>query len=180
MNVQAGQTWRAIWWSAPVAVALAIGTFVYLGPSADAAAWACAQVVLVGLSAYDIATRRLPNVIVLPTAAVALLLRVIFNRSDLLEVVIAGLVAFAITYALALVLRGGLGMGDVKLVGMLGFLLGWAVIPALVIGIFAGGVWAAALILTRKTTMHSMMAYGPFLALGGMIAILYSSPPPLV
>ena len=169
-----------LWWSAPVAIALAVGTFVYLGPSADAAAWAGAQAVLVVLSAYDFATRRLPNVIVLPAAAAALVLRVIFNRSDLAEVAIAGAVAFAITYLVALVLRGGLGMGDVKLVGMLGFLLGSAVIPALVIGVFAGGLWAVALILARKVTIRSTIAYGPFLCAGGMLAILFSNPPPLV
>ena len=182
MDVREDQTWRdvAVWWSVPVAILLAVATFIHLGPSADAAAWACAQAILVVLSAYDIASRRLPNVITLPTAAAALVLRAIFNRSDLAEVAIAGAAAFVIFYVLALVLRGGLGMGDVKLVGMLGFLLGSSVIPALLIGVFAGGIWAIVLIVARKVTIRSTIAYGPFLAVGGMIAILAGSPPPLV
>jgi leader peptidase (prepilin peptidase) / N-methyltransferase len=182
MNDRAGETWRdvAVWWSVPVAIVLALGTFIYLGPSADAAAWACAQAVLVVLSGYDIASRRLPNMITLPTAAAALILRAIFNRSDLGQVAIAGVVSFVVFFVLAVALRGALGMGDVKLVGMLGFLLGWSVLPALVVGIFLGGLWAIALILARRVTIRSTIAYGPFLAAGGMLAILFTTPPPLV
>jgi leader peptidase (prepilin peptidase) / N-methyltransferase len=167
-------------WAAPVAVALAVITFVYLGPSADAAVWALVQVVLVALTAIDAATRRLPNVITIPTAAVAVVLRLLFERHHLVEVLIAGSVSFVVCYVVALALRGGLGMGDVKLAGMLGFVLGYAVVPALVLGVFAGGVWSLGLIVSRKATLRSSIAYGPFLALGGMAAILFSSPPPLV
>ena len=85
-----------------------------------------------------------------------------------------------IFYVLALLMRGGLGMGDVKLAGMLGFLLGSAAFPALVIGIGLGGLWAVALVASRKATLRSSIAYGPFLAVGGAIAILFFNPPPLV
>ena len=77
-------------------------------------------------------------------------------------------------------MRGGLGMGDVKLAGMLGFLLGNAVLPALVLGVFAGGVWSAILLGTGRAGLRSTIAYGQFLALGGAVAILLSTPPPLV
>jgi leader peptidase (prepilin peptidase)/N-methyltransferase len=183
--MQAGPATRirrevADWWAVPGAAVLAVITFVELGSTADAAAWACMQVVLVALAAIDLAARRLPNAITLPTAAAALVLRAIFHPSDLLEVAIAGLAAFAVFYVLALLARGGLGMGDVKLAAMLGFVLGAEVVAALAAGIFAGGLFALALVATRRATMRSTIAYGPFLAIGGMIAILFSSPPPLV
>ena len=94
--------------------------------------------------------------------------------------IVAGVVTFVVFYVLAVLLRGGLGMGDVKLAAMLGFLLGSAAFPALVIGIAAGGLWAVGLVVARKATMRSSIAYGPFLALGGAIAILAFNPPPLV
>jgi leader peptidase (prepilin peptidase)/N-methyltransferase len=162
------------------AVALAAVTFVHLGSSADAALWGAVQVVLVGLAAIDVETRRLPNAITLPVSALALLFRAVDDRSDLAEVAIAGAAAFAVFFVLALALRGGLGMGDVKLAGMLGFLLGAKVIGALAVGIIAGGLWSAALLVTRRAGLRSTLAYGPFLCLGGALAILFSGPPPLV
>jgi leader peptidase (prepilin peptidase) / N-methyltransferase len=171
---------RSTWWGGPLAVALAAATFVHLGADANAAAWATVQVVLVALAAIDVATRLLPNRITLPVSAAAVLARVAENRSVLVEVVVAGVAAFAVFYVVALLVRGGFGMGDVKLAAMLGFLLGKAVIPALVLGVVTGGVWSALLLATRRAGMRSSIAYGPFLALGGAAAILFSNPPALV
>jgi leader peptidase (prepilin peptidase)/N-methyltransferase len=161
-------------------VVLAVATFVHLGADANAAAWAIVQVVLVGLAAIDVATRLLPNRITLPMSAAALVLRVADDRSALLEVAVAGVACFAAFYALAFVMRGGFGMGDVKLAAMLGFLLGKAVLPALVLGVVAGGIWSAVLLVTHRAGLRSSIAYGPFLALGGSVAILLSNPPALV
>ena len=155
-------------------------TFVYLGPSLDAALWAVVQVVLVVLAAYDVESRRLPNRITLPVAAVAIALRAAFERDALREVVVAGALSFVIFWILALIMRGGLGMGDVKLAGMLGFLLGNDVLSALVLGVITGGVWGAILLGSGRAGLRSKIAYGQFLAFGGAVAILLFSPPPLV
>jgi leader peptidase (prepilin peptidase)/N-methyltransferase len=163
----------------PVAAALAVVTFVYLGHDADSALWAVAQIVLVVLAAYDVESRRLPNLITLPAAAAAIALRTLFERSALVEILIAGFVSFAVFFALAALLRGGLGMGDVKLAGMLGFLLGRAVLPALAVGVIAGGIWGGILLATGRADRRTAIAYGPFLALGGALAILFSNPPAL-
>ena len=171
---------RSTWWAGPVAVVLAVATFLHLGSDANAAVWALVQVVLVALAAIDVATRLLPNRITLPVSALAVVLRAADERSALVEVVIAGIAAFAVFLIIALLVRGGFGMGDVKLAAMLGFLLGKAVIPGLLLGVVAGGIWSAGLLLTRRAGMRSSIAYGPFLALGGALAILFSNPPPLV
>jgi len=139
-----------------------------------------AQVALVALAAYDVESRRLPNRITLPVAAAAVVLRVIFERDALREVVLAGVISFVVFWVLALVMRGGLGMGDVKLAGMLGFLLGNAVVVALALGVLAGGVWSVILLGSGRAGVRSSIAYGQFLALGGAVAILAANPPPLV
>ncbi len=168
-------------WLAGVGALLLAGfTFVHLGRSVDAALWALVQIVLVALARIDIATRRLPNSIQLPMAVAAVVLRVLFERSALLEVVVAGGVAFGVFLGVAILARGGFGMGDVKLAGTLGLLLGTQVIGALVVGILAGGVYSACLLATRRARLGSTVAYGPFLVLGGVLAILFSNPPPLV
>jgi leader peptidase (prepilin peptidase) / N-methyltransferase len=168
------------WVAVGVALALAAVTFVHLGKDANAALWALVQVVLVTLAAIDATSRRLPNVITLPTAAAALILRLAFERSELVEILIAGGIAFAAFLALSILTRGGFGMGDVKLAAMLGFLLGYKVLGALTIGVFAGGIWSAGLLLTHRAGLRSAIAYGPFLALGGAFSILFANPPPLV
>jgi leader peptidase (prepilin peptidase) / N-methyltransferase len=168
-------------WAAGAAALLLAGfTFVHLGADLDAALWAVVQILLVALARIDIATRRLPNVIQVPIALAALVLRVLFERSALVEVVVAGCAAFAVFLAVAILTRGGFGMGDVKLAGMLGFLLGTQVLGALVVGLIAGGVWSVGLLATRRAGLRSTVAYGPFLALGGVLAILFSNPPSLV
>ena len=167
-------------WVVPVAAVLAVATFVHLGHDANAALWAAVQIVLVALAGYDFATRRLPNVVTLPVAALAIVLRALFERGSLQEIAIAGAVSFVVFFLLAIVVRGGFGMGDVKLASMLGFLLGSAVISALAIGIIAGGVVSAILLASSRATLHSSIAYGPYLAFGGAVAILAFNPPALV
>jgi leader peptidase (prepilin peptidase) / N-methyltransferase len=168
------------WLALAAAAVLAVVTFVHLGSDPNAALWALVQIVLVTLAAIDATSRRLPNVITLPTAAAALILRVAFERSELVEVAVAGVAAFAGFFLLSIVTRGGLGMGDVKLAAMLGFLLGYKVLGALTVGVFVGGIWSAVLLLTHRAGLRTAIAYGPFLALGGAFSILFANPPPLV
>jgi len=166
-------------WALFAAAFLAVATVVRMGFSANAVAWAVVEVVLVGVAADDLAHRRVKNAVTIPVSLLAVLLRVAFERSALAEVVIAGFVFLLVFLALSLFLRGGLGMGDVKLAGMLGFLLGWTVLPALFIGAIVGGV-AAAVLLSREGGRRATMAYGPYLALGAAVAILLAHPPPLI
>jgi leader peptidase (prepilin peptidase)/N-methyltransferase len=154
-----------------VAAGLAAATLTRYGLSANGFAWSAVQVVLVGIAGYDVATRRIPNVVTVPVALGAVLLRAAFVRSSLAEVVVAGVAAFAVFFVLAMVLRGGIGMGDVKLAGMLGFLLGRAVFGALAIGILTGGLFAA-VVLARSRSRRATMAYGPYLCFGGAVAII--------
>jgi leader peptidase (prepilin peptidase) / N-methyltransferase len=162
-----------------VGLAFAAATLARLGLSANGCAWAVVQVGLAGIAAYDIATRRIRNVVTVTGSVLAILLRATFVRSALLEVVLAGVVVLAAFLLLALVLRGGFGMGDTKLAAMLGFLLGSSVIPALLIGTLAGGV-VGATVLARSRARGATIAYGPYLALGAAIAILFFNPPDLL
>jgi leader peptidase (prepilin peptidase)/N-methyltransferase len=157
----------------------AAATLVRRGYDADAWAWAGWQLALGGIAAYDLATRRIRNLVTLPGSIVAIAMRAVFERGALTEVVVAGVAVFFVFLILALLLRGGFGMGDAKLAGMLGFVLGSAVIPALLIGTVAGGVIGAAL-LARFRSRRTTIAYGPYLALGGAITILAFDLPPLI
>ena len=167
-------------WALPVACLLALATLVRLGLSANAVGWAFAQLLVVSVAACDLATRRIPNTLTAPGALLAVCSRAAFERGALTEVLVAGVACLLAFGVFSVAVRGGLGMGDVKLAGLLGFLLGSAVVPALVIGTIAGAAAAVCLLATSRATAHSSIAYGPYLAFGAAVAILGFHPPPLL
>ena len=71
-------------------------------------------------------------------------------------------------------------MGDVKLAGLLGLLLGSAALPALFLGVIAGGIASAAVLVTHRRERGRAIAYAPYLCFGGAVAIVAFSVPPLV
>jgi len=161
-----------------VALALAAATFVLQGHDANAAAWTGVQVVLVAIAAIDAATRRIPNVLTLGTATGTVILRLLLMRGSLAETFATGAICFAVFLLLAVLSRGAFGMGDVKLAGLLGLLLGKDVVGALLLGTLCGA--AAALIAARRAgSLKATLAYGPYLCLGAAVVILVTSPPAL-
>jgi leader peptidase (prepilin peptidase)/N-methyltransferase len=161
------------------ALALGVATALVLGANANAFCWGAVQVLLVVIAAEDLRTRRIPNVITGPAVLVAILLRVVFAPSELPATLIAGAATFAVFLGLAIVARGGFGMGDVKLAGLLGVLLGASVLPALLIGTIAGAV-ASLVILLRSHSRRTAFAYGPYLCFGAALVILAGGVPHLV
>jgi leader peptidase (prepilin peptidase)/N-methyltransferase len=74
-------------------------------------------------------------------------------------------------------LPGGMGMGDMKLSAMLGAFLGWqSGLFALFIAVMAGGVIAAGLLLAGRKGRKDAVPFGPFLALGGAVALFVEPP----
>ncbi len=163
-----------------VGVVLVALTLRRFGASGQGAAWSLAQLLLVFVACFDVATRRIPNRVTLPALAVVLVVRAVFSSGTLVEAVVAGAAGFGAFLLLALLTRGGFGMGDVKLVGLLGLLLGKALLPGLFIGVVAGGVASALVVAARRGGRGHTIAYGPYLCLGGAIAILALHVPPLV
>jgi leader peptidase (prepilin peptidase) / N-methyltransferase len=139
------------------------------------AAFTCA--VLVGLSVIDVESRRLPNRIVLPTAAVVLLARLATAPERWDVWLLAGACAFGGFLALALASPGALGMGDVKLGALLGVALGGAVLPALVIGTLSASVAGLILVVRHgREARKRAIPFGPFLAAGAIATFLLLTP----
>ena len=128
--------------------------------------------VLIALSVIDVRTRRLPNRIVLPSAALVLTAQIAIAPDRALEWIVGAVGASAFLLAAALLNPRGLGMGDVKLALLLGAALGWAVAAALLIGLVAAGL-AGALMIARNgwAARKATLPLGPFLAFGGLAAL---------
>jgi leader peptidase (prepilin peptidase)/N-methyltransferase len=89
------------------------------------------------------------------------------------ELLIAGGAAFTLLLLAALAYPGGMGMGDVKLAGVMGLCLGLPVAPALLIAFFAGSIVGVAIMLRHGAGARKRaVPFGPFLALGGLVALV--------
>lgn len=87
------------------------------------------------------------------------------------EPVCACVGAFVVMFVLAVIMRGAMGGGDVKLMAALGVWLGvWGIGQTLFYGTIAGGVAALVLLVVRRKGRKDYFAYGPYLCLGAVYA----------
>jgi leader peptidase (prepilin peptidase)/N-methyltransferase len=152
-----------------------------LGPGWELPAYVYFAVLSVPLAVIDLRTLRLPNVLTLsayPIVAVLLLLPAFATGSwdSYLRALLAGAAVLALFVVLHLVNPSGMGLGDVKLAGPMGALLGWLSWQIAMVGVIVGFVLVAvvgiAMILARRANRKSALPFGPFMLAGAWIAIL--------
>ncbi|HXA55042.1 MAG TPA: prepilin peptidase [Solirubrobacteraceae bacterium] len=148
----------------------------------DSAAGVALSVVLILLlvpaALIDLEHRIIPNRLTGAGAVLALALGTALDPAGEPTRLIAGVAAGGFLLAAALAHPAGMGMGDVKLAGVMGLFLGAAVAPALMIALLAG-VLLGAVILARKGARagrRTAVAFGPFLAFGGIVAVFAGQP----
>ncbi|HVL81331.1 MAG TPA: prepilin peptidase [Actinomycetota bacterium] len=146
---------------------------------------AAASAVFVALSFIDLEHRRVPNVIVLPAAAVALVwvgaASLLRGDPTLIAWSVAGGVGFfTLMLLIALISPGGMGMGDVKLALFIGVVAGrfgpGAVAVAVMAGFFVGGLVAVAVLITGRGGRKTAVPFAPMLCVGAMIALYLGRP----
>lgn len=120
----------------------------------------------------DLELRLIPNAVLGVSAVAGLVLVALADPDSLPEHLIAGLAAAGLLLLVAMARPGGMGMGDVKLAGVMGLYLGRAVAPALLIAFLVGALYGVALIARHGAEARkSRVPFGPFLALGGIVAL---------
>lgn len=138
--------------------------------------------VSVSLAMIDLDTHTLPNRIVLPAYPVATVLLaapalMAGEPGRILGALVGGAALFGVYLLLALAYPAGMGLGDVKLAGVLGLYLGWLGWGELAVGGFAafllGGFFALALVIARKANRKSGIPFGPWMLAGAWLGIFY-------
>lgn len=136
---------------------------------------------LVVLAVIDARTRRIPNRLTYPLVPILIVLfaaaaLVAGEPGRIAAAALGGLAAFAALLVLALISPGGMGMGDVKLAGLIGIGLGSVGWGVLLLGIFAGfllgGLVSVVLLATRSRRRKDLIPFGPYLAAGALVALL--------
>ena len=128
---------------------------------------------LVPVTLIDLDHRIIPNKLMIVGAFVGPTLVLVTTPDRIVEHLIAGVAAGGFFLLAALAYPRGMGMGDIKLAGVLGLFLGRAVGPAVFIALVAGTL-VGALIMARKGVAEgrkTAVPFGPFLALGGVVAL---------
>lgn len=142
------------------------------------ALFACSLIVLF---VTDLQHKILPNVITLPGIVIGFLSSLFLPPGwfdSLIGIVVGGGTLFVISEAYYR-LRGqeGMGMGDVKLLGMIGAFLGWKlVLLTLVFASFAGSLVGVAFIASGRGSMQYALPFGTFLAIGAFAAAIWGTP----
>jgi len=130
------------------------------------------------LTLTDLDRRLLPNRIVYPCVLLAAAFCWAWPDRSVGAILLGGGVGIAIATGLLLLSlpfgKGAFGMGDVKMIVLIGFVTGYpAVVSGLLVGTLAAGAVALVLIITRLRGTRDYIPHGPFLALGGLIGLFF-------
>jgi leader peptidase (prepilin peptidase) / N-methyltransferase len=164
---------------------LLVGAVLVAGarPALLALGWAAAAGLVLG--SVDLAVHRLPDRVTYPalaacSVALAVDAAVTGDWTALVRAAAAALATAAVAALGWLVVPAGLGLGDVKLLGLLGLVLGWAgwgvLFAGVFLGLLVGSVVAGALLATGRAGLRTAVPFGPPLLAGAVLALALQGP----
>jgi leader peptidase (prepilin peptidase)/N-methyltransferase len=154
---------------------------LFIDPVVDLVIYSAYVGVLILVIVIDIEHRLILNVVTFPTTIFALIASVPLNDNNPLLALagaVAGFLFFLILYLFGRRLFGprALGQGDITLAMTMGAMLGLQrIFFALILGIFLAGLWALGSLISGRMKRDSFFAYGPFLAIGGIVMIVWGN-----
>jgi leader peptidase (prepilin peptidase) / N-methyltransferase len=160
-----------------LAAVTAVAVALRYGADSAGAVAATAAFVLVVLAAIDLEQRRVPNAIVVPAAALVLACRIATDPHRAWIWAAAAFGAALAFFVLAVAYPPGLGMGDVKLVLLIGATLGSSVVVGLLLGTLTAGLTGGVLLARHgSAARRRTLAYAPFLCFGALVTLLLVRP----
>jgi leader peptidase (prepilin peptidase) / N-methyltransferase len=162
--------------------ALFAGVAVRFGDTAETPIYWVFVACLVAVSAVDLDTQRIPTPILVATVALGapILAVAAFAREEpwpLARAALGALGAFGALFAVHFVSPAGMGFGDVRFAFVLGLFLGWLgpgqPVLGLFLGFLGGSVVGIGLMVLGSAGRRTRVPFGPFLALGGLVAVLW-------
>lgn len=128
------------------------------------------------IAVIDLEQGIIPNKLTYPGAGVALIITILNPSLGLKSALIGGMVGLGSFLLIAILSRGGMGLGDVKLATLVGLAIGFPqVLAALLLAVVSGGLVALVLLLTRVKSLKEAIPFGPFLCLGALATLWWGS-----
>ena len=129
---------------------------------------------LMAITLTDLERRIIPNKVLIVGAVLGAAIAAVGDPGSLPERVIAAAAAGGVLFVAALAYPKGMGLGDVKLAATMGIFLGREVAPAILVALLAGALLGLAMIARDGAAARKRaIPFGPFLALGGVVGLLY-------
>lgn len=146
---------------------------VFWGEPAEIALGLVFVTTLVAVTLTDLQQRIIPNRVLLLATVIGIAIVAVGLPSSLPERAIAAAAAGGGLFLVALAYPRGMGLGDVKLVAVMGLFLGRNVAPAVLVALLAGSAVGLAIIAREGSAARKRaIPFGPFLALGGVVGLL--------
>jgi prepilin signal peptidase PulO-like enzyme (type II secretory pathway) len=128
---------------------------------------------LLMITATDMLRFRVPNVITYPGTLAALAAALLMPNGNIGEAALAAVLGGAVFFLLALITRGGIGLGDAKLAVLIGAALGLPIAyQALIYGVLAAAVVMGVMLLAGIVTRRQAVPYAPFLSMAAIVMLL--------
>ncbi|MCL2079534.1 MAG: prepilin peptidase [Oscillospiraceae bacterium] len=130
--------------------------------------------ILLAIALIDLSTMEIPNALIIALIPPAVLSIWLMPDVTILSRAIGFFAISLPMLILALIISGAFGGGDIKLMAVAGFILGWqSVLVAAFIAVFTGGLEATILLVSKKATKGAQIPFGPYLSLGCAAALLF-------
>lgn len=156
--------------------ALFINSYIILGFQLELViAWVFFSI-LIAITMSDLHTKLIPNKIIFPGMVFFLIMRWFAHTLPYIDYLIGFLVGGGLFYIVAILSRGGMGGGDIKLLAMIGLVIGWkltlvTILLSSVIGLVISGI----LMLFGKIKRKQPIPFGPYIALAAVIAYFWGN-----
>jgi prepilin signal peptidase PulO-like enzyme (type II secretory pathway) len=152
----------------------------FIEPELDLVIYSLYVAILILVIVIDIEHRLILHIVTVPTTLIAMVVSVPLSQSSIWLALVGAALGFALFFLAFLLGKrlfgsGALGFGDVMLAMMLGAMVGLQIIFVLILAILLGGLYGLAGLLSGRLGRGSYFAYGPFLAVAGIIMIIWGS-----
>lgn len=128
---------------------------------------------LIICSFIDLRNKIIPNKITYPGIILGFILSLFFNHITFTSALLGLLIPAGLLFLIALIFKKGMGMGDVKLVAMIGTFIGWQdTLLSIFIGSLLGSVIGLILIGTDSIERRTRIPFGPFISIGTVVMLL--------
>ncbi len=160
---------------------LMLTIFFVFGATVELLFMSIVLIILLAIAVIDLRTMIIPNGLVLALLIIGVLyaaVRLIFpdmfmHTMTIWEPIIGFFAASLPLYLIAVITKGGMGGGDIKLMAVAGIFLGWkGVLVAMIIGSLVGAIVGLTLIALKIKKRKDMIPFGPFLCLGILFAAI--------
>jgi leader peptidase (prepilin peptidase)/N-methyltransferase len=132
----------------------------------------CTSLIIIAF--IDLEHKIIPDVITLPGILIGLTVSFTMPHITVMNSIKGLLIGGGLFYAAAVLSRGGMGGGDIKLIAMIGSFLGWkTTLLTIFLGSFIGSIVGIALIVIKRKGRKDMIPFGPFLSLGAIVSIFF-------